>query len=159
MPSTRKQKSRERRLRQLDIVFDMIIVDIMLGSYSRNENRNNQSENELYLDSGSSRPQQSSDLAGEDFRSLLNTYSRDKSERTRETTRMICEKISNQMSRNLNEIKSSLNSQIQNAITAAITEKVLPSNQNTLNTQGRGNSPWWTEDPAGYKGAPKLRYR
>ena len=43
------------------------------------------------------------------------------------------------MSRSLNEIKSSLNSQIQNAISAAIADTVLPSIQNTLETQGRTN--------------------
>ena len=58
---------------------------------------------------------------------------------TIETSRTISEKISNQMSRKLNENKSSLNSQIQDAITTVITEKVLPSTQNTLHTQGRTN--------------------
>ena len=43
------------------------------------------------------------------------------------------------MSRKLNEIKDSLNSQLQDAITSAKTEKVLPSIQNTLDTQGRAN--------------------
>ena len=55
---------------------------------------------------------------------------------TIETTRMISEEVSNQMSRKLVESKSSLNSQIQDAITTALTEKVLPSIQKTLDTQG-----------------------
>ena len=50
------------------------------------------------MDSGSTRPQQSSNLFGEDFRSLLNTNSRENSEMTIETTRMISEENSNQMS-------------------------------------------------------------
>ena len=111
----------------------------MLGSYSRDEERNDHSGSELNLDSGSIRPQQSFNLIGENFRSLLNTNSRENSGMTIETTRMISEEISNQMPRKLNEIKSSLNSQIQDAITTAITEKVLPSIQNTLDTQGRTN--------------------
>ena len=82
---------------------------------------------------------QNPNLVGEDFRSLLNTNSRENSEVTIETTRLINEEISNQMSRRLNEIKSSLNSQIQNAISAAIADTVLPSIQNTLETQGRTN--------------------
>ena len=57
-----------------------------------------------------------------------------------ETSRMISEKISNEMPRKFNEIKTSLGSQIQDAITTAITEKVLPSIQDTLDTQGRTNS-------------------
>ena len=113
-------------------------VDIMLGSYSRDD-ENNMSENEANLDSGSSRPQQSSNALGEDFRSLLNTNSRKTSEITIETTRMINEEISNQISRKLNEIETNLNSQIQDAISTAITETALPSIQNTLRLQGRAN--------------------
>ena len=139
MPSTRKQKAKERRSRQLDIMSDVENVDIMLGSYTRDDDENNASENEVNLDSGSSRPLQSSNVIGEDFRSLLNTNSRENSEITIETTRLINEEISNQMSRKLNEIKTSLNSQIQEAITNAITSTVLPSIQNTLEMQGRSN--------------------
>ena len=67
MPSTRRQKAKERRSRQLDIMSDVENVDIMLGSYSRCDEENNISENEGNLDSGSSRPQQSSNVIGEDF--------------------------------------------------------------------------------------------
>ena len=137
MPSTRKQKAKESRSRQLDMLSDVENVDIMLGSYSREDEENNISDNEVNLDSGSSRPQQSSNLIGEDFRSLLYTNSRENSEIAVETTRLINEEISNQMSRKLNEIKTSLNSQIQDAIAAAITSTVLPSFQNTLELQGR----------------------
>ena len=139
MPSTRKQKAKERRSRQLDGMSDVENVDIMLGSYDRDDERAEQSESELNLDSGSNRLHQNPNLVGEDFRSLLNTNSRENSEVTVETTRLINEEISNQMSRRLNEIKSSLNSQIQNAISAAIADTVLPSIQNTLETQGRTN--------------------
>ena len=139
MPSTRRQKAKERRSRQLDIMSDVENVDIMLGSYSRDDEENNMSENEMNLGSGSSRPQQSSNVIGEDFRSLLNTNSRENSEITIETTRLINEEISNQVTRKLNEIKTSLYSQIQDAITVAITRTVLPSIQNTLETQGRSN--------------------
>ena len=139
MPSTRKQKAKERRSRQLDMIFDVENVDIMIGNYSRDEDRNEQSESELNLDLGSNRPQQSSNLIGEDFRSVLNANSREKSEITVEINRMISEEITNQMSRKLNEIRESLNYQIQDAITSAITDKVLPCIQNTLSKQGRVN--------------------
>ena len=139
MPSTRKQKAKERRSRQLDIMSDTENVDIMLGSYARDDERIEQSENEMNLDSGSNRPNQNPNLVGEDFRSLLNTNSRENSEITIETTRLINEEISNQVSRKLNEIKTSLNSQVQNAITSAITNTILPSIQNTLEMQGRAN--------------------
>ena len=137
MPSTRKQKAKERRSRSLDMLSDVENVDIMPGSYSREDEENNINDNEVNLDSGSSRPQQSSNLIGEDFRSLLNTNSRENSEIAVETTRLINEEIFYQMSRKLDEIKTSLKSQIQDAIAAAITSTVLPSIQNTLEMQGR----------------------
>ena len=111
----------------------------MLASYSRGDEENNASENEANLDSGSCRPQQNSIVIGEDCRSLLNSNSRESSEITIETTRIISNEISNQMSRKLNEIKTSLNFQIQDPISNAITEKLLPSIQKTLEAQGRGN--------------------
>ena len=139
MPSTRKQKAKERRSRQLDMLSDVENVDIMLGSYSRDDEENIASENEVNLDSWSSRPQRNSNVIGEDFRSLLNTNSRENSEITIETTRMISEEISNQMSRKLTEIRNSLNSQIQEAINCVMTETVLPSIQKTLGTHGNVN--------------------
>ena len=105
----------------------------------------------MSLDSGSSRPQQNSNIIGEDFRLLLNTNSRENSEITIETTRMISEQISNQMSRKLNEIKTSLNFQIQDTFSNAITEKIVPSIQNTLGYRGEEITPWWTKGPMGYK--------
>ena len=138
MPSTRKQNAKERRSRQLDIMSDVENVDVMLGSYSGKIEGNDHSENELKLDSESGRLQRNSNVTGEDFRSLL-TNSRENSEITIETTRLINDEISSQLSRNLNEIKTSLNSQIQNAILAATTNTVLPSIQNTLNMQGEPN--------------------
>ena len=57
MHSTRKQKAKERRSRQLDIMSVVENVDILLGSYSRDDDLNEQSESELNLDSGSNRLQ------------------------------------------------------------------------------------------------------
>ena len=150
MPSTRKQKAEEKRSRQLDIMSDVENVDIIIVCYSRDEDRNNQSEDELSLDSGSGRPQKSSIIVGEDFRSLLNTNSRENSEMTIETTMMICEGNCHQMSRKL--IKSSPNSQIQNTISTANAEKILSSIQITLSMQGKNNFTVGNAGPVGYKG-------
>ena len=86
MPSTRKQKTKEGRSRQLDIMSEVENVDVMLGNYSRNDQENDHKENEINFDSESSRPQRTSNVTGEDFRSLL-TNSRENSEITLETTR------------------------------------------------------------------------
>ena len=156
MPSTREQKAKERLSRQLDIMSNVENVDIMLGIYDGDDERAEQSESELNLDSGSNRLHQNPNLVGEDFRSLLNTNSRENSEVTVETTRLINEEISNQMSRRLNEIKSSSNSQIQKAISAAIADTVLPSTQNTLKMlQGRTNFAMVDRESNGLRHSPK----
>ena len=85
MPSTRKQKAKKRRSRQLDIMSDPENADIMLGSYARNDEEDGHSDSDLNLDSGSNRPQKTSDVTGNDFRPLL-TNSGENSEITIETT-------------------------------------------------------------------------
>ena len=155
MTSTRKQKAKKRRSRQSDLMSDEENVDIMLGSYSRNDG-NNTSEDEMNLDSGSNRPQQSSNVIGEDFRSLLNTNNRENSQVKIETTRMINDERSNQMSRRLNEIKTSLNSQIQDAINNAITEKIFRPSKIHWKCRGELIAPQWTKGPLGYNIAQNL---
>ena len=66
------QKAKQKCSRQLEIMSDVKNVDIMSGSYSRDEDSNNQREDELNLDSESNRPQQSSNIAGENFRTFIN---------------------------------------------------------------------------------------
>ena len=133
-----KQKAKERRSRQLDIMSDVEKTDVMLGNYSRENEGNYQSDSELNLDPVSVQSQLNSNVVGEDFRSLLSN-SREYSQITMKTTRIISQEVSSQVSRRRNEINDSSNAQIQDAKAMAITEKVLPSIQNTLDTQGRSN--------------------
>ena len=56
MPSTRKQKAEERQSRQLDIMSDVENVDVMLGNSTSKEDRDDQSQNDLTLNSESIRP-------------------------------------------------------------------------------------------------------
>ena len=158
MPSTRKQRAKERRSTQLDKISDVENVDILLGSYSRGDERIDQSENELHLDSGSNRPQQNSNMTGEDFRSLLNTNSRENSEMTIQTTRMISDEISSQVTRKFNDNRSSLNLQIEEAINAAITEKVLPSIENSLVAHERANLTMEDQRASGLQDSPRASY-
>ena len=151
MPSTRKQKAKERRSRQLDMLSDVENVDIILGSYSRDDEENNISENEVNMDSVSNMPQQNSNVFGEHFRSLLKTNSKENSEITIETTRRINEEISNQLSRKLNKIENSFNVQIQVAISSAITEKNFHLSKIRWKCKRELIIPWWTGGPSDYK--------
>ena len=50
MPSTRKQKAREKRSRQSGVMSDLENVDIMLANYSRNQLDSQLGEKETELD-------------------------------------------------------------------------------------------------------------
>ena len=134
MPSTRKQKAREKRSRQSDVMSDLENVDIMLGNYSRNELDSQLGERETELDLESNGLQTANPIS-EDFRSLINTNSRENSEITIETARLINNENTSQMTRKLDEIRSDLNTQILEVINSAISEKVLSSIQNVLGVQ------------------------
>ena len=134
MPSTRRQKAKEKRSRQSDVMSDLEKIDKMLGNYSRNELDSQLGEKETEIDLGSDGLQAANPIS-EDIRSLINTNSREKSEITIETARLINNEITSQVTRKLDEIRSDLNSQILEVINSAITEKVLPSIQNVLGVQ------------------------
>ena len=116
MPSTRKQKAREKRSRQSDVKSDIENLDIMLGNYHESEQvrDKNLSDTGLNLDSRKSNKEVNS-ISG-NFRTLLNTNVSENSEITVETSRAINSEISSQMSRKLEEMRSDLNSHISNAI-------------------------------------------
>ena len=75
MPSTRKQKTREKRSRQADVLSDMEYLDVMLGSYSRNETESLLSEDEQNSDRKSNGRQTITNPNGKDYRTLLNINS------------------------------------------------------------------------------------
>ena len=132
MPSTRKQKAKEKRARQPDVMSDIENLDVMLGSYSRDALVEQCNVSDVERDFESNRHQQNTDLTEGNFRSLLNANESENSEITAETMRVINSEISSQMSRKLEEIRSDLNLQVLDAINSAIQEKVLPSIENAL---------------------------
>ena len=127
MPSTRKQKAKEKRSRQSDVMSDIDNFDVMLGSYQR---QNSEIENE---NNGDSIDQRSSGREGipnqveNNYRIYLNINLSENSCLTVETSRAISSEISSQMSKKLEEKQANLNSQILDIINSAIEDKVLPS--------------------------------
>ena len=86
MPSTRKKKAKERRSTQEDLMSVIENVDVILGSYSRNELESNSGDRNDEVDFGSDRTRQDIVQTSEDLGSLLISNSREKSESTIETT-------------------------------------------------------------------------
>ena len=106
---------------------DVEILDVRLGTHSRNERAEQENKSEKHLDLEPGRHQQSTSRTDDNFRSLLNTNLSGNSDFTAETNRMINSEISSQMSRNLEEVKSNLNYLISIVINSAIEEKNLPT--------------------------------
>ena len=132
MPSTRKQKAKEKRSRQSDVMSDIENLDVMLGNYINSDIRGQNTVDQLEIDPESSRRQQGFGQEESNYRNLLNTNLSENSEITAETSRAISSEISSQMSRKLEEMKSDLNSHILEAINSAIDEKILPSIENVI---------------------------
>ena len=132
MPSTRRQKAKEKRSRQSDMMSDIENLDVMLGNYSNSEIRDRNTVDQIEIDPESSRRQPGFSHEESNYRSLLNTNLSENSEITVETSRAISSEISSQMSRKLEEMKSDLNSHIMEVINSAIDEKILPSIENVI---------------------------
>ena len=135
MPSTRKQKAREKRSRQSDVMSDIENLDVTLGNYQEDDQVRDEDIGNTDFDLESRRPQRETNSISGNFRSILNTNVSENSEITVETSRAINSEISSQMSRKLDEMRSDLNSHILNAIDSAIEEKVIPSIRNALESQ------------------------
>ena len=99
MPSTRKQKAREKRSRQSDVLSDIENLDVMLGNYQENEQFREENVTERESDLESEGRQRDTIPVESNYRSLLNTNLSENSEITVETSRAIISEISSQMSR------------------------------------------------------------
>ena len=143
MPSTRKQKAKEKRSRQSDVMSDIGNLDVMLGNNADSGIRDQDAVDQIEIDPESRRRQQDIDHNEGNYRSLLNTNLSENSETTAETSRMITSEISSQMSRKLEEMKSDLISHILEAINSAIEEKILPSIENVITSNREAKYTKW----------------
>ena len=134
MPSTRKQKARDKRSRQSDVMSDIENLDVMLGSYQRENNEFRGENNENTLDQRSDE-REGQDRNVEDYQTFLNNNPSENSCLTIETSRVISSEISSQMSRKFQEMQTSLNSQILDVINTAIDTRVLPSIKHAVRRQ------------------------
>ena len=135
MPSTRKQKAKEKRSRQSDVMSDIENLDLMLGNYQESDQVRDEDPSDTELNVDSRNPNKEFNSISGSFRTLLNTNASENSEITVETSRAINSEISSQMSRKLEEMRSDLHSHLFSAIDSAIEEKVIPSIRNVLESQ------------------------
>ena len=132
MPSTRKQKAREKRSRQSNVMSDIQNLDAILGNFQGKYQIRDENICDGDFDLESRRQKEETNLVEGNFRSLLITNVSENSDFTGETSRAINSENSSQMSRKIEEMKSDLNSQILVFINSAIEEKVIPSIKNAI---------------------------
>ena len=137
MPSTRKQKAKEKRSRQSDVMSDLENMNVMLENFPGNQSDVDLNEN-VEVDSRSNGTRTDMVKNCEDFRTLLTSEDRNRRETTMETNRLFSEEISYQMDRKIVELKRNLNTQITESINSAIHDSILPSIQNSLSGQNSG---------------------
>ena len=137
MPSTRKQKAKEKRSRQSDIMSDLDNMNFMLGNYPENQSDIDLNEN-AEVDSRSNGTRTDMVRNCEDFRTLLTSEDRNRCETSMETNTLISEEISNQKNRKMDELKRNLDTQVTESIYSASHGSILPSIQNSLSGQNSG---------------------
>ena len=92
MPSTRKQKAREKRSRQSDVRSDLENMNVMLGNYP--ENQSDLDLNEIVeVDSRSNGTRTNMVRNCEDFRTVLTSEDRNRCGTPMETNRLISEEV------------------------------------------------------------------
>ena len=116
MPSTRKQKAKEKRSRQANVTYDIESLDVRLGNYQGSDQIRDENVSDADFDLECRRLQKEANSFRGKFRSLLNTNLSENSEITAETCKAINSEISSQMSTRLEEMKSDLNSHILDLI-------------------------------------------
>ena len=127
MPSTRKQKAKEKRSRQSDVMSDLENIVVMLGVYPRNQLDEELEDENVEIDSSSNGPRLKKVQNCVDCRPLLNTICGNGNEFTDDTSRWISSEITNQETRKLDELKIDSNMHTIGSINSAKHETILPS--------------------------------
>ena len=137
MPSTRRQKVKARKSRELDMLSDIENMDILIGNSDTNsierELRNvydGSVETNRDHDSNERNTQGSSSQANE-FRNIHDVHvGRENSDRDNLET--LSSELNDRISREINGLIGTVNVQIQRTVEEAICRQVLPQVQNVL---------------------------
>ena len=132
MPSTRRQKAKTRRSREMDMLSDFNNLDMMLG----NEN-NNSIERELAdaIDQSSAHGDADTNMYhGNEYRGYLHENDSLRQNEVRQSFEAFSNEFNIRLSQEMDSMMSMMHSQINRAITTAIAERVIPEIQNIANS-------------------------
>ena len=132
MPSTRRQKAKARKSREMDMMSDMDNLDVMLGNGSSNPIERELTE---AIEQSSVRSDCEANLYQRDE---YRNFSHENSECRQNDVRQSFETFSNEfnlrLSQEMDSMMAMVHSQINRAISTAISEKVLPEIQNIVSS-------------------------
>ena len=132
MPSTRRQKAKARRSREMDMLSDYDNLDVMLG----NEN-NNPIERELAeaIDQSSAHGDGDTNVYHEnELRDYLHENAPLRQNEVRQSFEAFSSEFNLRLSQEMESMMSIMHSQINRAISTAIAERVIPEIQNIANS-------------------------
>ena len=132
MPSTRRQKAKARKSREMDMLSDIENMDVMLG----NEN-NNPIERELADAIEQSSVQgdvESNEHLGNQYTSFAYENNLPRQNDIRQSLETFSNELNLRLSQEMDSMMSMMHSQINRAISNAITERVIPEIQNIVSS-------------------------
>ena len=133
MPSTRRQKAKARRSREMDMLSDYDNLDVMLGS----EN-NNPIERELAeaIDQSSTHGDAGPSMYHENgLRDYIHENESLRQNEVRQSFEAFSSEFNLRLSQEMDSMMSMMHNQINRAITTAIAERVIPEIQNIANSR------------------------
>ena len=132
MPSTRRQKAKARKSREMDMMSDMENLDVMLGNGNSNPIERELAE---VIDHSSVHSDSETNLYQRDE---YRNFSQGNSECRHDDVRQSFETFSNEfnlrLSQEMDYMMAMVHNQINRAISTAISEKVLPEIQNIVSS-------------------------
>ena len=132
MPSSRRQKAKARRSREMDMLSDYDNLDVMLGI----EN-NNPIERELAdaIDQSSAHGDADTNMYhGNEYRDYLHENEPLRQNEVRQPFEVFSSEFNLRLPQEMDSMMSMMRSQINRAITTAIAERVIPEIQNIANS-------------------------
>ena len=130
MPSTRRQKAKARKSREMDMMSDFENLDVMLGNIN-----NNPIERELAeaIDQSSTHEDADTNAYQEnEYRNYLHENDLLRQNEVRQSFETFSNEFNLRLSQEMDSMMSMMHSQINRAVTTAIAERVIPEIQNIV---------------------------
>ena len=133
MPSTRRQKAKAKKSREMDMMSDFDNLDVMIG----NENYNTIERELTYIFEGSANhyyaesnsPPRGNSSQEDEFRVFDRENAFPRRDRFIESMEILHNEINLRLSQEMDSMMSMMHSQINRALSSAIAERILPEIQ------------------------------